>query len=246
MNDEFGGSIGERMSEGNDQALKTLAILAGAAVYLGMIVYSAVHNWRLLTTGIAPEMVIWASLGVVALELTALALPVALHWWTHAALQRMVAFGFYALDLGLIFFNVVLDYAMNTGGTLPGWMQGYLFFIVPATPVVAGLGWSLLFLLDPSQKERSMIESLRAATRETLAGKVAEAARSADLTHQVAEAASIMAGDIIQQTLGASVRNTKGGAAAAVDRAEQVEEIPENGKVKIPDVPFTDLGIVQK
>ena len=214
-------SIGDVMTDGKNQALKTLAILAGAFVYLGMILYSAVHNWRLLTTGIEPDMVIWAGLGVVALEISAIALPVALHWWCHAPLQRFLAFGFYALDLGLIFLNVILDYAINTGGALPAWLQIYLFFVVPATPVIAGLGWSLLFLLDPSQQERGMIESLRAATRQSLANKVAEAARSADLSDQVEKAASIMAGDIIRQTLGASVTNTRPANVVGVSIGER-------------------------
>ena len=77
-------SIGDRMREGNHQALKSVAIFAGILVYLGMVVYSAVHNWRLLTAGVAPDMVIWAALGVVALEISAVFLPVALHFWTHA------------------------------------------------------------------------------------------------------------------------------------------------------------------
>lgn len=230
MNDRF-ESVGDTMSEGNSRALRTLAIIAGISVYLGMILYSAVHNWRLLTTGIAPEMVIWAGLGVVALEISALALPIAIHWWTHDPLQRMAAFGFYALYLGLIFFNVVLDYAINTGGSIPGWMEMYLFYVVPATPLIAGIGWSVLFLLDPSQKERSMIEGLRAATRQALAGRVAEAARNADLSDQVEQAASIMAGDIIRATLGASVSATRPGNIVDVDPNREPVKSRNNGKV---------------
>ncbi len=196
-------SIGDVMSEGRSSALKILAVFAGIVVYLGMIVYSGVHNWRLLTTGVPDDMVIWAALGVVGLEVTALALPLALHWWTHSPLQRIVAFAFYMLDLGLVFLNVVLDYAIVSGSeALPAWLNIYLFYVVPATPVIAGLGWSVLFMLDPSQRERATIETLRASTREVLAARIAEQAKAADVSGMVDEAAGQMARSIVGTTLG--------------------------------------------
>lgn len=205
MTDE---TVGDVMTNDRDRALKTIAIGAGVVVYAGMLAYSAVHNWRLLTSGVAPDMRIWAALGVIALEISAAALPVALHWWTHSPLQRLAAFAFYGLDLALIFANVVLDYAINTGESLPAWLAVYLFFVVPGTPILAGLGWSVLFLLDPSQRERALIETLRASTRQALAARVAQAARAADITAEVDQAAGIMAHDIIKQTLGAAVTRT--------------------------------------
>jgi len=223
MND----SIGDVMSEGRNNALKALAILAGVVVYLGMIAYSAVHNWRLMTAGVPDEMVIWAALGVVALEISAVALPVALHWWTHADLQRITAFAFYGLDLLLIFANVVLDYSLNTGGELPGWLQMYLFYGVPATPVLAGLGWSLLFLLDPSQRERATVETLRASTREVLAKRIAAQARSADISETVELAAANMARDIVAQTLGSSATRT---LPAGVVEASARDPLPRERK----------------
>jgi len=195
-------SVGDVMSEGSNSALKSLAMLAGVLVYIGMILYSGVHNWRLMTAGVASDMVLWAALGVIALELSALALPLALHYWTHAPMQRIAAFAFYGVDLALIFANVVLDYAAATGEVLPGWLLMYKFFALPATPVIAGLGWSLLWLLDPSQRERAMIENLRASTREVLAARIAQAAKSADVSEAVDLAAAGMARGIVSQTLG--------------------------------------------
>lgn len=202
-------SVGDVMSEGRNRALKTLAIGAGILVYLGMVVYSGVHNWRLMMAGVGQEMQIWAAMGVIGLELSAVFLPIALHWWTHAPLQRFAAFAFYALDLALIFLNVVLDYAVVAGSSdIPGWLQTYLFFVVPATPVIAGLGWSILFLLDPSQRERAMIETLRASTREALGVRIAQQAKSADIAETVDLAAANMARDIVAATLGTAVSRT--------------------------------------
>lgn len=228
-------NIGDIMSEGRNRALKALAIFAGILVYLGMIVYSGIHNYSLMTAGVPPDLLIWAVVGVIALEITAVALPIALHWWTHSALQRIATFGFYFLDLALIFLNVVLDFAINAGSTPPAWMQYYLFYGVPATPVIAGLGWSILFLLDPSQRERGMVEGLRASTREALATRIALAARSADIDEMVEHAAQHMAFDIVQATLGAPVsRRVIPGTARTVNEPTS-PDFPEPAPV--PFVP---------
>ena len=196
-------SIAGTLQNGQSNALKKLTQIAGVLVYIGMIAYSAVHNWRLLSAGIAQNMQLWAALGVIGLELTALALPLAVHYWTFAPMQRISAFAFYALDLALIFANVILDYALvSNGAPLPSWLQVYKFYALPATPVIAGLGWSLLFLLDPAQRERALTETLRAATRESLAGRIAEAAKAADITEAVDSAANALAREIVGQTLG--------------------------------------------
>lgn len=218
MND----SPGDLMTVGRDRALKTVAIWASLAVYLGFIGYSGAHNWRLLQNGVAPDLRIWAAVGVIALELTALALPLALHFWTHSHLQRLLAFGFYALDLALIGANMILDYSEVTANlaNLPPWLTTYLWLVVPACPVLCGLGWSLLWLTDPSQRERAMVETLRAATRESLIARIAQQARAADLTKDVDKAAAIMARDVIQETLGISLARTS---------ARRLQ--PGNGKV---------------
>ena len=101
-------------------------------------------------------------------------------------MHRIAAFAFYGVDLLLIFMNVILDYTMTSGEALQQWMNMYLTYGVPATPIVSGLGWSLLFLLDPSQKERAQFEKLRSATRQTLMNKIMEEANKTDVSEQVA------------------------------------------------------------
>jgi hypothetical protein len=209
---EQNNSIGDVMSEGKTSALKSLAMLAGIIVYLGMIGYSAVHNIALLTAGIAPDMVAWALVGVVSLELSAVALPIALHYWTHAPMQRIAAFGFYGLDLIIVMFNVLVDYAVKTGAgaALPEWLIAYKFYLLPVGPIVCGLGWSLIWLLDPSQKERAMLETLRASTREVLSKRIAEQAKAADVSELVDNAAYNLARGVVATTLGASVTKPRG------------------------------------
>ena len=196
------GNIGNIMTKGRDAAVKSIAIGAGIVVYLGMLAYSGVHNYSVMTRGIQGDMVIWALLGVVALEVSAAALPLALHYWCYADLHRIAAFAFYAVDITLIVGNVILDNAITAGETLPAWIKIYQFYGAPIVPIIAGLGWSVLFLLDPSQKERATSETLKAATREALSVRIAEAAKGADISEAVDKAAGEMARSIIMETLG--------------------------------------------
>ena len=198
-------SVGNTLQSGTKAAWKTLALLAGVLVYVGMLLYSAVHNYSLMTRGVAPDMIVWAVLGVVSLEVSAAFLPIALHYWTFAPMHRIACFVFYAVDLALIFANVILDFSINAGEAMPAWLAMYLFYGVPATPVIAGLGWSVLFLLDPASREMAMIENLKAATRESLAVRIAEQAKATDVSGMVDQAAQEMTRALVADTLGASV-----------------------------------------
>lgn len=195
-------NVGNVIKEGKHRAIMALVMLASILVYLAMLLYSGVHNWSLMTKGVPEDMLIWAALGVVALEVSAVFLPLALHHWTHGPLHRIAALAFYALDAGLIFLNVVLDYAIVSGSDVPGWMTMYLSYIVPATPIIAGMGWSILWLLDPAQRERATVENLRSSTREALAVRIANEAANADVNALVQAAASRVARQIVRETLG--------------------------------------------
>lgn len=159
-------SVSQIASEMKVKALKAIAGLAGIIVYLAMIGYTLAHNFTLMTVGIPQDMFMWAVLGVAALEITAIALPIALHYWTHEPLQRIAALMFYVFDLGIVFINVVLDFAITAGESVPGWGQSWLFYVVPCVPIFAGVGWSILFMLDPSQKKLHRRELVREAISE--------------------------------------------------------------------------------
>ena len=224
------GNIGDILTKGRDEAVKRLAIGAGILVYVGMLAYSGVHNYSVMTRGLDGSMVVWAMLGVVALEVSAAALPLALHWWAYAPLHRYAAFAFYAVDIALIILNVVLDYAITAGETLPDWIKIYQFYGAPVVPIVAGLGWSVLFLLDPAQKERATNETLKAATREALSVRIAEQAKSTDISAAVESAAADLARSIVLDTLGGARSSAKGPAKrSAAERWQEAPPLSESG-----------------
>lgn len=205
--EDSGFTVGSEMNEGRSKAIKGFLLFASVIVYLAGIMYAEVHGFSLLSKGINPDLMMWAIIGIFALGITAIALPAGLHFWFHAPQQKIFAYGFYMVDLTLLFFNAVADNAWIRGSDMPFWLSLYMVYIVPATPVICALGWSILWILDPSSKERSMIESLRASTRETLARKIAAAANDASVTDQVERAAQAMAASVIAQTLGVSMKS---------------------------------------
>lgn len=213
-------NIGNILTRGKENTIKNIAIGAGVLVYLGMLLYSSVHNYSVLTRGVEGDMVIWALLGVVALEVSAAALPLALHYWCYANSHRYAALTFYAVDILLLVANVVLDYAITAGETLPPWIKIYQFYGAPVVPIIAGLGWSVLFMLDPSQKERTMSEMLKAATREALSVRIAEQAQNADINKAVEQAALEMARAIVRETLGVALTNSGSSAANEIGAGE--------------------------
>jgi hypothetical protein len=84
-------------------------------------------------------------------------------------------------------------------------MRLYLDFIAPVTPLAVGLMWSLLFILDPSNRLRDMEMELAAAARMALATRIAEAAKAADVNEIVESAAREMARDLVARAVGRPV-----------------------------------------
>ena len=142
---------------------------------------------------------------MVALGISALALPLALHYWTFDQTQRIATLIFYGIDWALLLLNASVDFITRTNGSLPDWAHGYMQWGVPAAPLVAGMGWALVWMLDPSQRERAMIEQLKTSTRTLLAVRVTEVAANTDVTAKVDTAAATLVDDIVTATLGASV-----------------------------------------
>jgi hypothetical protein len=195
-------TVGDLMGEAKRRAFKGLAVFAGIMVYAGMLVYAGVHNYSLFVRGLREDLVIFALLGLFTLELSAVGLPLAIHFWTAPGVHRIAALVFYFADLALLAGNAILDFHLNAGEALTQPMRLYLDFIAPATPLIVGLMWSVLFILDPANRLRDMEMELAAAARSALATRIAEAAKAADVNAIVEEAARAMALDLVARAVG--------------------------------------------
>ena len=190
------------MGEARRRAFRAIAVFVGIAVYAGMLLYAGVHNYSLFVRGLREDLVIFALLGLFTLELSAIGLPLAIHFWTAPGVHRIAALVFYFVDLLLLAGNAVLDFRLNAGLELTEPMRLYLDFVAPATPLGVGLMWSVLFILDPANRLRDMEIELAAAARSALAARIAEAAKAADVNAIVEEAARAMARDLVARAVG--------------------------------------------
>jgi hypothetical protein len=213
-------TVGDLMSESRRRAFKALAISVGVAVYAGMLVYAGVHNYSLFVRGLREDLVIFALLGLFTLELSAVGLPLAVHFWTAPGVHRIAALTFYLADLGLLAGNAVLDFHLNAGQPLTQPMRLYLDFVAPATPLVVGLMWSVLFILDPNNQIRDLEMELAASARSALATRIAEAAKAADVNAIVEEAAREMARELVARAVGRPVLPAPGHSVNGVVQEE--------------------------
>lgn len=199
-------TVSTAMKENSRRALRGLAVTLSLIIYLAGLVYAGVRSYSLFAATVDPGLLPLAVLGIVALELTAVGLPLAIHFWTAPGAQRLAALGFYLIDLALIVGNSILDAAHHSGTLLPGFLAAYGVYAVPALPVVCMVGWALLWALDPASREHDMIASVRTATQEALMAQIQKAAESVDISQAVENAAGEAARALVGETLGRAPR----------------------------------------
>jgi hypothetical protein len=183
-------SIGDIMHKMSERGLKWLVIVGFTIAYVTGIVYAEVHGLSMLQKGVAPEMQIWATAGMVAAGVCALLFPIALKVWTIEARHRIVASLFYALDFAFLTFNAVTDFNTNTGQTLAPWAQTYVTYILPASPILIAGMITILWSLDPDTRDKVQRLTLRMAMKEKMMHQVAEAAKGVQVNEAVNRAAS--------------------------------------------------------
>ena len=205
-------SIGDLVREGHSRAWRWFVGLLLVLVYLAGLGYSAVHQWRLLTRGLDPDLLMPAAAGIITLELMALALPLGLHHWFFDPYQRLAALLFYVLDLALIFLNVGISFTfVGLGKPMPTWVELYSEFVLPATPITAMVMSTALALLDPEVRRRAIALRVRAAASERLMIEIAQAATDEDIEVLVREAGEAYARVLVRQALGIPVTKDAGG-----------------------------------
>jgi hypothetical protein len=206
-------TVGDIMQKASGEGIKFWVIVTSAIIYLAGIVYAEVHGLTMLQKGVAPDMRIWAMLGMIAAGLSAVLFPIALKVWTIEAKQRLAAYAFYLLDFAFLAFNAFTDFNTNAGQTLAPWALSYTTYILPASPVIVGAMWAILWELDPNVKQKILALTLRAAMKEKMARKVADAAKGQNVSAVVNAAAEREVERALTELFGAPVTAYKMNAA---------------------------------
>ncbi len=198
-------TVGDIMSKASGEGLKWLVIVASAGVYLAGIVYAEVHGLTMLQKGVVPEMRFWAGMGMVAAGISAVLFPIALKSWAIEARHRLATTLFYVADFAFLAFNAFTDFNTNAGQQLAPWAQTYVTYILPASPVIVAAMWAILWELDPHVRQKILQLTLRAAMREKMARKVADAAKGQNVAQVVNAAAEREVERALTELFGAPV-----------------------------------------
>lgn len=223
-------TIHSALRDNKRRALAGIAIFLGLIAYVGGLLYAGVRSFDLFAKSIPADLLPLAVVGVLVLEVNAIALPLALHFWTAPGAQRISALSFYILDLTLIAGNAVLDAAHNAGTILPTFIEAYGTYGLPVLPILGMATWAVLWALDPSSREHDMTAAVRAATHEAFLAQIAEEAKAVDITLEVQRAAAEHARAVVRETLGAGRRpallSSTSPDAESASNDEQVQPVP--------------------
>lgn len=139
--------------EENSKNGVTAVYVLGGIVYIGVIVVATVLTWMFIT-GILQQdqygLKILLTIGVIAIGLNAIAMPVALHFWAVEGKHRGAAIGFYVLDMVILAVNMAVSFS-TLRGSPPVWVTQYEPYSVSMF-IFALAAWGILLMLDPGQK----------------------------------------------------------------------------------------------
>lgn len=220
-------SFRSAIQQANRNRLQVSAIGLGVLAYLGAILYSGVRSWDLMSRTLPADLLGFAVIGILVLELSAVALPLALHYWTIAGWHRTAAYIFYVADLALVAANAILDSAHIAGSVLPGFMAWYSTWVVPAMPILVGAGWAILLALDPHIRRQDKLREMRQILEDSIADQTLAELDSPDIKSIAAAAAKRDALDIVGLARAPRIQAPQQPEALRIEKpAARVVEVP--------------------
>ncbi|MCS7061649.1 MAG: hypothetical protein RMN25_10870 [Anaerolineae bacterium] len=182
-------TLGDLMRSQRRNAVKSAAMFMAVVLYGTVLLYTGVHNFNLMSRTMAADQQLFAVTALLCLEGAAIFLPLAIHFWLAPGPQRLVGYLLYASNFAIVVLNTVLDAMTNRAEAVPDWLRLYATFIVPAAPVLIGIGIAFIFILDPSKKIHDARAAAEAASMDAMALHMREAANRDEINQAIRLAA---------------------------------------------------------
>lgn len=149
------GSFEDIRGMRNIEGAKKVALVGSGIIYLLVVAYTEYHFFNLIREFVPGDFQIVGMMAVAASALTAILLPIALHFWFRSGSQKIAGFIFYALHWVIVTLNVVLNsHATSGDGLTPAFMQNiYAVWFLPAYIVLYGICWTIIWFLDDGSQE---------------------------------------------------------------------------------------------
>jgi hypothetical protein len=222
----------DKMKSRNESALKKIAVALAALTYAGAVIYGDIQFLQVMDKAFPGDGIMraLAMAGAVMTAISAVTLPVALHWWFSPGLQFLWGIAFWVLDILALGLNAMLAYQVASGhldATLATWQM-----FSPATPLLAVIGWGIAFLLDPSQQERHAVAEMQADQIETYATQMRQAAKSDAVYQEILHAAQLHAREFAQSLHGHRDASRNHAERASRDNDGTLDKVRGNGHLQ--------------
>lgn len=164
-----------RSQERNKMA--TEGLVKGIAIFIVIAVAAfAEVSFLGMVSAMFPDNVVFkfaAIVGAIATGLSVVTLLFAKLKWIRAGHQHWLSWVFFGFEITIMVLNLILSFALAqphmTAAHLDPWLYAY-YEIMPATPIIAMIGWTLIFMTDRAKEkfdnERDLQEELEDAEME--------------------------------------------------------------------------------
>jgi len=192
----------------NSRAAKQILLLLGYAVYIAGVVFGDVMYLGMIRH-LFPEgtLFYWFSMiGGVTTAASAIVLLLAKTYLFAPGLQTWGAVTFWLVEIATLGLNTILSFQLGSGlQPADGSWLGLWAEFSPASPIIAVLGWGLVFMLDPAAKLRHAQLELDADLTDELAKQLRLAARAPAVKGGVEQGAQRIAEEYMQRLTGVPV-----------------------------------------
>ena len=141
------------MNQRNIEAGKRLGIVLSILVYLAVIIYAEFHFYSLVTQFVPDSFVIVGIVAVAASGITAIGLPLALHYWFRSGMQLVFGLVFYGIHFLIAVANLILNSNLTSHGQIPPFITDiYAVYVLPGYIAFYARAWSVIWFVDEDSK----------------------------------------------------------------------------------------------
>lgn len=174
-----------RTTEEKEAEQRKVAQGAALLVYVGVVLYADMMFISVIEGAFPKGSLLYALAfsGALATGISSIAVLWAKMYWVTNTSQQWVAWIFWIVETIALGANANLAFSLQNAGTIQD-LTGFAAFwsnISPATPLIALLGWGLLFFFDDANRIRMAKFSGQAKMAEELSLAMTEAANSPDV-----------------------------------------------------------------
>lgn len=220
----------------NEKAAHYLLVGLAYMVYCAAVIYGDLMFLQVVSRMFSNDPLLHALSfgGAVMTAASAMLLPIAKIRWLMPGAQMLAGWVFWFVEIALLAANAALAYSISTSNTnelISLWRP-----FSPATPMVAVVGWGILFMLDPRNKMRHAVFEGFADQVDQYSKRMREITRSGEVQKIIDERAlywaKVLADDTIPRMLGIPedvIRRSGGSPSAPLISPDAWRDLVQSG-----------------